>query len=96
MDGRALIAALSLFAGLSLMPAVFVILRDKQIPLDARRPVTGVGAVLAAAILLALALLYLLNVVAQDLALLAGATLALLGLPPLLILLGRRRKADGL
>ena len=96
MDGRALIAALSLFAGLSLMPAVFVILRDKQIPLDARRRVTGAGAVLAAAILLALALLYLLNVVAQDLALLAGATLALLALPPLLILLGRRRKADGL
>ena len=96
MDGRALIAALSLFAGLSLMPAVFVILRDKQIPLDARRRVTGAGAVLAAAIMLALALLYLLNVVAQDLALLAGATLALLALPPLLILLGRRRKADGL
>ncbi len=70
MDESALISAMSLFAGVSLMPAVYLILRDKEIPLERNYRIKGGAAVTLALILLSLAVMFLLNAVAQDLALL--------------------------
>ena len=86
-----MISALSLFAGVSLMPAVFLILRDKEVPFDRNYRVRGGGALLLAFILLALAVLFLLNVIAQDLALLVATVIALVALPTLLTLIDKRR-----
>ena len=91
MDWRILISAFSLFAGASLMPAVFLILREKQIPLDAHNRVQGGAALLIAFILLALSVLFLLNAFAQDLPLFAAALFGLFALPLLVILLDRWR-----
>lgn len=94
MDESALISALSLFAGVSLMPAVFLILRDKAIPLDRQYRMEGGAAILMAFILLALAVLFLLNALAQDLALLLALIAGLVLLPLLLIQLDKRRRAS--
>ncbi len=92
MEGAALISALSLFAGFSLLPAVFLILREKEIPLDAHQRVTGGAAIVVAVMLLALAILFLLNAFAQDLALLLACAFGLAALPMLVIVADRRRK----
>ena len=93
MEERALIAAISLFAGVSLMPAVFLILRDKKIPLERNAPITGGAAIALAFILLALALLFLLNTLAHDLSLLIASVIALVALPPLVIHIDKRRRS---
>ena len=59
METGLLITALSLFAGLSLMPAVFLILREKEIRLDPRRSIRGGRAIALAFLLLGLATLCL-------------------------------------
>ncbi len=85
MDERALISAMSLFAGVSLLPAVFLILRDKEIPLERNFRIKGKAAIGLAFVLLALAVLFLLNTVAQDLPLFIAAVLGLIVLPLMLI-----------
>ena len=92
MDARVLVSALSLFAGVSLLPAVFLILRDKAIPLERNYRIEGGAATLLAFVLLTLAVLFLLNVVAQDVSLLIATVLALIILPLLLIRVDKRRK----
>lgn len=93
MDESALISALSLFAGVSLMPAVFLILRDKEIALDRDQRIQGGAATVMAFILLALAVLFALNAVAQDLALFVASLLGLIVLPLLVIIIDKRRAA---
>ncbi len=93
MDESVLISALSLFAGVSLMPAVFLILRDKEIPLDRSYRITGGMAIALALILLALAVLFVLNVLAQDLPLFIALVLGLIALALLLIGLDKRRQS---
>ncbi len=93
MDENALISAISLFAGVSLMPAVFLILRDKEIPLERNYRIKGGAAMLLAFFLLALAVLFLLNVIAQDLPLLIASVIGLVVLPLLLIGLDKRRQS---
>ncbi len=93
MEASALISALSLFAGVSLMPAVFLILRDKEIPLERNYRIKGGAALLLAFVLLALAVLFLLNVIAQDLPLLIASVIGLVVLPLLIIRLDKRRQS---
>ena len=93
MEASALISALSLFAGVSLMPAVFLILRDKEIPLERNYRIKGGAALLLAFVLLALAVLFLLNVIAQDLPLLIASVIGLVVLPLLVIRLDKRRQS---
>lgn len=94
MEASALISALSLFAGVSLMPAVFLILRDKEIPLERNYRIKGGAALLLAFVLLALAVLFLLNVIAQDLPLLIASVIGLVVLPLLVIRLDKRRQSS--
>ncbi len=91
MDESALVSAISLFAGVSLMPAVFLILRDKEVPLDRHYRLKGGAAILLALILLALALVFALNVFAQDLSLLIAAAIGLIALPLLVIAIDKGR-----
>ncbi len=93
MEASALISAMSLFAGVSLMPAVFLILRDKEIPLERNYRIKGGAALLLAFVLLALAVLFLLNVIAQDLPLLIASVIGLVVLPLLIIRLDKRRQS---
>ena len=85
MGEEILISALSLFAGIGLMPAVFLILRDHEVPLATDHSLKGNMAILLALVLLSLGALFLLNSVAQDLPLLLVLT-ALLVLIPLAII----------
>lgn len=94
MEASALISAMSLFAGVSLMPAVFLILRDKEIPLERNYRIKGGAALLLAFVLLALAVLFLLNVIAQDLPLLIASVIGLVVLPLLVIRLDKRRQSS--
>ncbi|MCY3779961.1 MAG: hypothetical protein OXG78_06610 [Chloroflexi bacterium] len=95
MEESALISAISLFAGVGLMPAVFLILRDKEIPLEPNVRMRGGAAIVLAFILLALAVLFLLNALAQDLSLLIASAIGLIALPLLVIQLDKRRRSRG-
>ncbi len=88
-----LVSALSLFAAFGLLPAVYFILREREVPLERGWRLKGGAAVLLGLILLSLGLLFLLNVLAQDVSLLLALT-ALLIVSPLAILQfdKRRRK----
>ena len=93
MGEEILISALSLFAGISLMPAAFLILRDKEAPLASDHTLKGNLAMTLAFILLSLGVVFLLNVIAQDLPLFL-ALIALLALLPLAIIrIDKWRKA---
>ena len=85
MEAEVLVSALSLFAGISLMPAAFLILRDREVPLSPNHSIKGAMATALALVLLCLGALFLLNTVAQD-----GpfflALVALLALLPLAII----------
>lgn len=85
MGEEFLISALSLFAGIGLMPAAFLILRDREVPLSRDYSIKGTMAIVLALVLLSLATVFLLNVVAQDLPLFL-ALLILLLLTPLAII----------
>ncbi len=84
MGEETLISALSLFAGISLMPAAFLIMRDKEVPLSSDHTLKGNPAITLAFTLLSLGVVFLLNVIAQDLPLFL-ALIALLVLLPLTI-----------
>lgn len=66
MEESFLISALSLFAGVSLLPAGFLVLRDRDIPIDRQHHVTGPPAILMGFVLLCLGAMFALNAVAQD------------------------------
>jgi len=86
-----LISALSLFAGASLLPAGFLILRDRKIPIDRQHTVQGAMAVIIAFVLLCLGAMFLLNAVAQDVMLLIILVALLMGLPFGLVAIDKRR-----
>jgi len=85
MEAAILISALSLFAGVSLLPAAFLILRHRDIQINPQHHIRGGLAVLMAWVLLGLGVMFLLNAVAQDVGLLL-ALLALLVVLPLAII----------
>ena len=85
MDAEILVSALSLFAGISLMPAVFLILRDHEVPLSQNHSIKGRLATVLALGLLGIGALFLLNTVAQDVTLLI-VLVALLALLPLAVI----------
>ena len=93
MDESILISAMSLFAGVSLMPAVSLILRDKEIPLERNYRLTGGTTTMMALLLLALSAIFLLNAVAQDLHLLLALIAVLVALPLLIIRLDKCRRS---
>lgn len=66
MDETFLISALSLFAGASLMPAGFLIMRNREIAVDRHYRVKGGMALVIAFFLIVMSTLFLLNTVAQD------------------------------
>ena len=66
MDETFLISALSLFAGASLMPAGFLILRNREIAVDRHYRVKGGMALVIAFFLISISAMFLLNTVAQD------------------------------
>lgn len=80
MEETFLISAMSLFAGASLVPAGFLILRDRDIPINRQHHVKGGMATLMGFVLLCIGAMFLLNTVAQD-------TILLLVLVGLLIIL---------
>ncbi len=92
MEAEILISALSLFAGASLMPAAFIILRDKEVPLDRHWRLRGGAALVMAMALLGLAVMFLLNAVAQDARLLLALLALLVALPLLIIAIDKRRR----
>ncbi len=93
MDGNILISAISLFAGVSLLPAVFFLLRDKEVTLERDYRFKGKMAILMALLLAVLAGLFVINVVAQDLALLLVSVALLVLLPMFLIRVDKKRRA---
>lgn len=93
MEEEFLISALSLFAGASLLPAGFLILRDRKIPIDRQHTVQGAMAVIIAFVLLCLGAMFLLNAVAQDALLLIALIGLLLVLPFGLIGIDKRRQS---
>ena len=90
MEAAILISALSLFAGVSLIPAVFLILRERRIALDPQHHIQGGRAVLMALALLGLAVMFLLNAVAQDGPLLLARTALLVTVPLAIVQIDRR------
>jgi len=92
MEESIIISALSLFAGASLVPAGFLIIRDRKIPVDQQHTVQGGMAILIAFILLCLGAMFLLNTVAQDTALLIVLLILLVALPFGLIELDKKRR----
>ena len=93
MGEEILISALSLFAGISLMPAAFLILRDKEVPLARDHTLKGNLAITLAFILLSLGVVFLLNVIAQDFALFLVLIALLVFLPLAIIRIDKWRKA---
>lgn len=81
MTESIIISALSLFTGVSLLPAGFLILRNRAIPIDRQHTVHGTMAIVIALLLLCLGAMFILNVVAQDMKLLIGLLIILFILP---------------
>lgn len=92
MENGFIISALSLFAGISLLPAGFLILRDRKIPVDRQHTVTGSLSVLIAFVLLGLGAMFAFNTVAQDAVLLGVLIILLIVLPLSLVELDKRLK----
>ncbi|GEM_PF-3473759 len=90
METDFIVSALSLFAGVSSLPAGFVILRDRKIPVDRQHTVTGGMSVLIAFVLLCLGAMFALNTVAQDMVLLVVLLAILVVVPFGLIELDKR------
>lgn len=76
-----IISALSLFTGVSLLPAGFLILRNRAIPIDRQHTIRGTMAIVIALLLLCLGAMFILNVVAQEMDLLIGLLIILFVVP---------------
>lgn len=92
MDSTFLISALSLFAGAAILPAGILLLRDRDIPIDRQHHVRGIFALIIALVLIGTGILFLLNVIAQDVGILLLAVGLVVILPLTLIQVDKMRK----
>jgi type IV secretory pathway VirB3-like protein len=81
MDSSFLISALSLFAGVSILPAGLLLLREREIALNRQQRIKGVPALLIALVLMTTGILFLLNVIAQEVAVLLLSLVAVVLIP---------------